>query len=64
MKKRIFLSILMLLGMAVVLAVAAILFRQWQSTSFAKKACVFCTMLVWIYLTYNLITFRFRWMKK
>lgn len=64
MKKKIVFCICALIGISIILYMGIKMFKTWEETSiFGKTAKVFA-LLGWVYITHNMLTFKYKWIKR
>lgn len=64
MKKKIIVSLAALIGMSCLLGMLAFLLESWETRSFLHKAVGIAALLGWVYITYNLATLKYKWIRK
>lgn len=64
MKKKIIVSIAALVCMSCILGCICILFDKWETDSSFEKLIRLLAILGWVYITYNMITLKYKWIRK
>lgn len=53
-----------LICMSIILYMASEIINSWETTSAMRKIVKFFAMLGWCYITYNVITLKYKWLKR
>ena len=64
MKKKIIISIAALVGMSCLLGLLNFLLDSWETKGWYSKIIAFFALLGWAYITYGMITLKFKWIRK
>lgn len=64
MRKAIVVSALGLISMSVLLAIVKISIDKWATSSLLRDVLRVMTVVYWTYITYNIVTLKYKWTKK
>jgi len=64
MKKKIIVSIAAAIGMSCLLGMLNFLLDTWESNGWYRRIISFLALLGWAYITYNMITLKYKWLRK
>lgn len=64
MRKKIIVIAAALIGMSCLLGMLAFLLENWETRSFLRKAVGTAALLGWVHITYNLMTLKYKWIRK
>lgn len=64
MKKKVIISLAAIVCMSCLLGMLAILLDSWESRNWFRRAISIVALLGWGYITYNMITLKYKWIRK
>lgn len=64
MKKKIIVIIMALVGMDCILGMLDFLLESWEESGWFRRFLSFLALLGWVHITYNMVTLKYRWLKK
>ena len=64
MKKKIIVGFVALVGMSGLWGMFVFLFDTWETRSLIHKIIGFLAIIGWAYITYNMITLKYKWIRK
>lgn len=64
MKKRIIVIIAALIGMSCTLGMLDFLLDSWETRGWWYRIIGFIALLGWVHITYNMITLKYKWIRR
>ncbi|MBE6287034.1 MAG: hypothetical protein E7099_02425 [Mediterranea massiliensis] len=64
MKKKIIIIITALIGMSCILGMLDFLLDSWETRGWFRRIISFAALLGWVYITYNMITLKYKWIRR
>lgn len=64
MRKKFIIIIAALIGMSFTLGMLDFLLDSWESRGFISKIIGFLALFGWVYITYGMVTLKFKWIRR